>query len=282
MNFSLAPYLSSVRVYVFLLIIKIASSAVDEGATFRCAKDRDRARRTTTDRNGFLPVCMPDGNLYRREQCYRELAIPYCFCVNPVDGSLIAGSVVRGPNVKCDSTNGSSAGALWRADERCGAEFPDPISGEPAQCNPDSQRPCCSKWGWCGNTTSHCNCDGCTTYRIKQDPEAKWRLDGRCGSTQLLEGKPGECDPHSKDPCCSKWGWCGAEAEHCNCPTCVDYRIVKQLQAWMLTSPRRRPRLLPPPPPRQSQRRGSIRWGSPGRSRRSININSLDAEDFLP
>ena len=53
----------------------------------------------------------------------------------------------------------------------------------------------------------------------------KVRSDRRCGTEFPLEdGKPSQCDPNSQNYCCSKWGYCGPGAEHCDCPECVDYR----------------------------------------------------------
>merc|ERR1712168_310209 len=56
------------------------------------------------------------------------------------------------------------------------------------------------------------------------------RSDRRCGQPfadegfRLPNGALYECDPNSERPCCSKWGWCGGDAEHCACETCVDHR----------------------------------------------------------
>lgn len=49
---------------------------------------------------------------------------------------------------------------LWRGDGRCGAEAPNPL-GQPSECNPYSDMPCCSEFGWCGSSTNHCNCQNC-------------------------------------------------------------------------------------------------------------------------
>jgi len=49
---------------------------------------------------------------------------------------------------------------LWRGDNRCGKENPNPL-GTPSECNPYSDMPCCSEWGWCGNTQDHCKCKKC-------------------------------------------------------------------------------------------------------------------------
>ena len=48
----------------------------------------------------------------------------------------------------------------WRGDNQCGQANPLP-SGEPSECNPYSDSPCCSEFGWCGNSPSHCNCPKC-------------------------------------------------------------------------------------------------------------------------
>jgi hypothetical protein len=49
---------------------------------------------------------------------------------------------------------------LWRGDGRCGAEVPSPL-GSPSECNPYSVDPCCSQYGWCGNSSQHCSCSQC-------------------------------------------------------------------------------------------------------------------------
>ena len=55
--------------------------------------------------------------------------------------------------------------------------------------------------------------------------DGKVRSDRRCGSEfPLGDGKPSQCNPNGANYCCSKWGYCGPGAEHCDCPECVDYR----------------------------------------------------------
>lgn len=49
---------------------------------------------------------------------------------------------------------------LWRGDNRCGKEALNPL-GTSADCNPYSDLPCCSEFGWCGNTDGHCKCPKC-------------------------------------------------------------------------------------------------------------------------
>ena len=58
----------------------------------------------------------------------------------------------------------------WRSDGRCGPDFAfrentNDTDGLPAECDPASERPCCSDFGYCGVSTSHCTCKGCTDYR---------------------------------------------------------------------------------------------------------------------
>ncbi|KAI8507151.1 cytoplasmic pattern recognition receptor signaling pathway in response to virus [Branchiostoma belcheri] len=56
-------------------------------------------------------------------------------------------------------------------------------------------------------------------------PTRKWRDDFRCGKGYPAEnGKPAECDPDGKFPCCSPGNWCGNSKYHCDCSGCVDFR----------------------------------------------------------
>ena len=48
----------------------------------------------------------------------------------------------------------------WRGDNKCGASAPNPL-GQPADCNPYSDSPCCSEFGWCGNSPDFCDCPKC-------------------------------------------------------------------------------------------------------------------------
>ena len=59
----------------------------------------------------------------------------------------------------------SKAGKV-RSDGRCGQRFVSPLTGvSPSECDPRSERPCCSDFGYCGASASHCKCRGCTDYR---------------------------------------------------------------------------------------------------------------------
>ena len=116
-----------------------------------------------------------------------------------------------------------------RADRRCGSEFPLE-DGSPSECDPNGSNFCCSQWGYCG-PADHCTCPTCQDYRsndqkLSQDFIGKVRKDRRCGPEfPLPDGSPSQCDPQSPNFCCSKWGYCGGDDEHCNCPTCFNYKL---------------------------------------------------------
>jgi len=88
-----------------------------------------------------------------------------------------------------------------------------------AECDPNSEYPCCSQWGWCNKD---CNCEGCQSYSVtgpvNVDVPATVGLEnwissgvnkGRCGTGFTApSGVVAECDPSSDYPCCSQWGWC--------------------------------------------------------------------------
>merc|ERR1712117_819816 len=107
----------------------------------------------------------------------------------------------------------------WRSDARCGAKYPL-ADGSPGRCNPNGKWPCCSPGGWCGDSDDHCKCKGCTDFRIL-GPQ---RADARCGPEypSYGGGKPTQCDPFGKWPCCSPGNWCGNTYWHCKCDTCTN------------------------------------------------------------
>ena len=56
----------------------------------------------------------------------------------------------------------------WRTDGRCGASFPLRLTEHGSvmsECDPTSDKPCCSDYGYCGNSPSHCTCSSCVDYR---------------------------------------------------------------------------------------------------------------------
>jgi len=119
-----------------------------------------------------------------------------------------------------------------RTDRRCGGSFPLD-DGSPSECDGSSGMPCCSKWGYCGPGDDHCACETCVDYRTSTDKikdwEGFWRKDRRCGEEYPLpdDSGPTQCNPDSENFCCSKWGFCGGDEEHCGCPQCVNYRDTK-------------------------------------------------------
>jgi peptidoglycan/xylan/chitin deacetylase (PgdA/CDA1 family) len=93
--------------------------------------------------------------------------------------------------------------------------------------------PCCSSFGWCGISTNHClSQPGCQpnfgACPVNEDEyhrfvgEFEHSMKG--WDENLKVTKDGRCGPESGDmtcknglfgQCCSKWGWCGQSADHC-------------------------------------------------------------------
>merc|ERR1712156_791041 len=158
-----------------------------------------------------------------QEHCYCDT------CVNYRPVNLIKGGKVR-TDRRCGPEFPLEDGRV-RVDRRCGPEFPLD-DGLPSECDGSSFFPCCSKWGYCGPGAEHCSCGSCVDYRTGDQKQAdwvegKWRTDRRCGSDFPLpdgSGEPGQCNPNSETEfCCSKWGYCGRDEEHCGCPECINY-----------------------------------------------------------
>lgn len=63
----------------------------------------------------------------------------------------------------------------WREDNRCGIKTPG-NEGKTIGCNPTGKYPCCSPAGWCGDSSSHCTCNGCIDYRQQQKSEETYHL----------------------------------------------------------------------------------------------------------
>lgn len=57
-------------------------------------------------------------------------------------------------------------------------------------------------------------------------------MDRRCGKDFPLpdSAEPSECDPDSDNFCCSQWGYCGGDQDHCGCDACVNYRELRFFQ----------------------------------------------------
>jgi len=129
-------------------------------------------------------------------------------------------------NCNSSSNNSPSASVVISTDGRCGIGFN-------TKC-PNGY--CCSKYGYCGTSSDHCN-SGCqtgygscgssssntttttkkttttttkktTTTTINGSSSLPTSTDGRCGTNF------GTVCPNGK--CCSKYGYCGTSSDHCN------------------------------------------------------------------
>ncbi|KAK2717564.1 complement C1s subcomponent-like [Artemia franciscana] len=154
----------------------------------------------------------------------------------------------------------------WRSDGRCGEDFVLE-NGSPSECDPKSERPCCSAFGFCGKSKSHCTCKGCRDFRGKMDlcyfkfseiegmiespnyPQnypnnADCRIDiartsvKQCGVKLIMEDFDVESDPD--DSFCQK-DWLAAEscvpeggAKICGNETGATYQYVFQPGAMSL------------------------------------------------
>ena len=64
-----------------------------------------------------------------------------------------------------------------------------------------------------------------------EDFVGRVRKDRRCGVEFPLPDGSGvsECDHLSPNFCCSQWGYCGGDGEHCDCDLCVNYKTLAAL-----------------------------------------------------
>ncbi|ORX99885.1 hypothetical protein BCR34DRAFT_576243 [Clohesyomyces aquaticus] len=68
---------------------------------------------------------------------------------------------------------------------------------------------CCSKNGWCGDSTDHCG-TGCNPLFGTCNSPTNASPDGTCGGTNKYS-----CTNSTFGKCCSKAGYCGSTASHC-------------------------------------------------------------------
>ncbi|KAK0115365.1 chitin deacetylase [Cadophora gregata f. sp. sojae] len=140
-----------------------------------------------------------------------------CCSVNGFCGSTNAYCLTT---VGCQSDFGNctapSAGTIT-PDETCGMTGAG-VNGYAC----DSDRPCCSRNGWCGNTTDYCTaeagcqsafgtCTGSSNGSTSSTSTPGTSTNGQCGATF------GTC---ASNECCSVAGFCGTGPEYCNAPDC--------------------------------------------------------------
>ena len=149
-----------------------------------------------------------------------------CFCQGCIDYKLLK------------EWKESKGTQRWRSDGRCGYLYRLP-DGSPVQCDPYGDKPCCNDdaRGWCGNTSSDCGCYFCTDYRrVYKDWKdsngtVKWIYKEKCGTRVALpDGKPAQCNPGGRKPCCNEHGVCISGDANCFCPSCIDYRLYKTVK----------------------------------------------------
>ena len=65
----------------------------------------------------------------------------------------------------CINSDNEETNPLVRKDKRCGPSF-KLDNGSITECDPyNDMYYCCSKWGYCGDTSEHCECSECVDYR---------------------------------------------------------------------------------------------------------------------
>ena len=65
----------------------------------------------------------------------------------------------------------------WSSNGQCGKKI---------ECDPESDAPCCSESGWCGNTPAHCDCPGCRRYSKPLHMRKDWLKTAKPGFSPHL------------------------------------------------------------------------------------------------
>ena len=86
---------------------------------------------------------------------------------------------------------------------------------------------CCSPWGWCGVTLDHCGvgCLGGPCYKSRTVPKVLPSDFTYCGESQIgfgLCANSGEC--------CTRFGWCGTNDDHCGAKVCLSGPCKKHVK----------------------------------------------------
>ncbi|OUM59851.1 carbohydrate-binding module family 18 protein, partial [Piromyces sp. E2] len=102
---------------------------------------------------------------------------------------------------ECNSTRASSTTSSHpiSTDGRCGAKFGN------TSC-PDGK--CCSKYGWCGTSSSHCDAGCQSEFGVCYGASHPTSTNGKCGADNGNTSCP-------NNQCCSKYGWCGTDDQYC-------------------------------------------------------------------
>merc|ERR1712117_99717 len=232
----------SVNMMLTLLMLLTTVMSMDTREDGKCGPDNlaPSGRPAKCDHIPPFPTCCQI-NGHCGWDCDDVHAAPDPPPVAPVAPSATRPLVLENDPVRVPAVSSSGG---FRDDGRCGSEFPLD-DGTPAGCDPNSEYFCCSAHGYCGGTGEHCTCDTCVNYRpagfsggaggSSLSISGRVRSDRRCGAEFPLEdGSPSECDGATDNHCCSNWGYCGPGADHCECPTCVDYRTPDQkVRDWV-------------------------------------------------
>jgi len=144
--------------------------------------------------SGPTAQCNPDGPLpccsaYGYCGAYGADSNGYTYCTCPTcedyrrttspESSVPSRPTSSVPSRPTGNNHGSVKVKKWRDDLRCGSKanpnskfqtFRTP-DGAVAECDPDSAKPCCSHWGFCGIDADgagneHCTCASCEDYRV--------------------------------------------------------------------------------------------------------------------
>eukprot|EP00747_Dinoflagellata_sp_TGD_P086803 gnl/TRDRNA2_/TRDRNA2_163422_c1_seq2.p1 gnl/TRDRNA2_/TRDRNA2_163422_c1~~gnl/TRDRNA2_/TRDRNA2_163422_c1_seq2.p1 ORF type:complete len:1074 (+),score=210.53 gnl/TRDRNA2_/TRDRNA2_163422_c1_seq2:289-3222(+) len=105
---------------------------------------------------------LPD---YSEWRIFRDNIIFFAKQQSPEDKQLCVSKVAQENHALLqEAAHVESEQRTWRNDTKCGIRG-RLETGEPGECNPTGEFPCCSLAGWCGKSPQHCRCSGCTDYR---------------------------------------------------------------------------------------------------------------------
>jgi len=149
------------------------------------------------------------------------------------------GGGVRGNGVCSDGTCCSRFGWCGTSSEHCEGSCGNGSRGDGVCASGE----CCSEWGWCGTSSAHCNPPPVPPPTPVAGPPPG-QNGGTCGNGSRGDGicPSGEC--------CSEWGWCGTSSAHCNNPQPNPPPVPPPTQA---PGPNPQPNPTPTPPGSSAQ-----------------------------